>query len=64
MYSSLWPRRLALRTHREAPFPSPLERERLHAEFLRLRAECARQGLVTGAIRYDEDPSAPPDDST
>ena len=54
--------RLALRAHRESGFPSALERERLHIEFLRLRAECSRLGFVTGALRDDEEPGTPPDD--
>ena|SRR5687768_9963447 len=50
--------RAALR-HRLSGFASPLEHERLQAEFTRLRAECVRLGLSWRTLGGADDPGTP-----
>ena len=49
-------RRRVERAHRRSGYASPLERERLRAEFARLRAECVRLGLSFRPIGDADDP--------
>ena len=51
--------RAALRAHRLSGFASPLEQERLQAEFTRLRSECIRLGLSWRATDGADAPGAP-----